>query len=103
MEMREFLLLLLVVSTLTGLCVEAVKALLREYKVKYHANMLAGIVAIVLSVAVGGGYAVYTGVVWDGKMVICMIALVFLSWLCALVGYDKVVQTLAQIRGDRKD
>ncbi len=65
--------------------------------------MLAGIVAIVLSVAVGGGYAVYTDVVWDGKMVVCLIALVFLSWLCALVGYDKVVQTLAQIRGDGKD
>jgi ABC-type thiamine transport system substrate-binding protein len=26
------------------------------------------------------------------------VALAFLSWLCAMLGYDKVMQTLAQLK-----
>ena len=33
------------------------------------------------------------------RSVVYLLALVFMSWLCAMVGYDKVVQALAQLRG----
>lgn len=36
--------------------------------------------------------------VFDVTWVVYLIALIGLSWLCAMVGYDKVIQALSQIR-----
>ena len=38
------------------------------------------------------------GLYGGGTMAVYLIALVFLSWLSAMVGYDKVVQTISQIK-----
>lgn len=35
----------------------------------------------------------------SAQMVVILIALVLLSWLSAMVGYDKVIQAIGQIRG----
>lgn len=61
-------------------------------------NTVAGIVAIVLAALLGVGWALYTGAVWSVQLVLLLVALAFLSWLCAMLGYDKVMQTLAQIK-----
>lgn len=89
--MDVFLTGLLVVSTLTGLSTEAVKKILTEFKVGYHANTLAGIVSTVLSVAIGVGYVIIAGLSFTASMIVCIVALAFVSWLCAMVGYDKVI------------
>ena len=34
----------------------------------------------------------------NAKMAVILIALVLLSWLCAMVGYDKVMQAISQIK-----
>ncbi|MCD8369558.1 MAG: aminopeptidase [Clostridiales bacterium] len=88
---------LLIVSTLVGLATEALKKLLDEYGRTYHANMLAGCVSLVISAAVGVAYMVVTNAALNAKMAVYLIALMFLSWLCAMVGYDKVIQTISQI------
>ena len=97
---EEFLLGLMVVSTLTGLVTEAVKKILTEYNVNYRANTLAGIVATVLSAVVGVGYVIMMSMTFTAQIVVCIIALVFLSWLCAMVGYDKVV---GQLKSTKKE
>lgn len=102
MKADVFLLGLLVVSTLTGLVTEAAKKFLRELGKNPPPNLLAGIVAVVIAVAVAAGYLVLSGVVFTAKAAVYMIALVFLSWLAAMVGYDKVVQALAQLGQHRK-
>lgn len=89
---------LLVVSVFTSLATEGIKILLKERNKTYHANMLAGIVAVVLSIFAGIAYTVTTGTPWSPQLIIYIICLVFLSWLCAMVGYDKVMQALHQIR-----
>lgn len=86
-----FLAGLMIVSTLTGLVTEAVKKILKEYNVKYRANTLAGIVASVLSAVIGVGYVIFTNGQFTAQVIICIIGLVFLSWLCSMVGYDKVI------------
>lgn len=86
-----FLLGLMIVSTLTSLVTEAVKKILTEYNVTYRANTLAGIVSAVLSASIGTGYTLVTGNSFTAQTIVCIIALVFLSWLCAMVGYDKVI------------
>ena len=98
-----FLLGLLVTSTLTGLVTEAVKIVLKEHSIRYKANTLAGLVATVLSAAIGTGYVVFTNSIFTPQVIVCMIAQIFMSWLCAMVGYDKVIQAISQFKTIRKD
>lgn len=102
-NLQTFLTGLLITSTLTGLATEAVKNILNEYNKQYQANTLAGIVSLLLSLGIGVGYIVVTNTALTAQVVITLISLVFMSWLCAMVGYDKVVQTITQIKHTGKD
>lgn len=99
MKIDMFAFALFVVSTLTGLVVQAIKAMLAEnHIVMKKPNTVAGIVAVVLAALLGVGWVLYTGAVWSVQLVLLLVALAFLSWLCAMLGYDKVMQTLAQLK-----
>lgn len=98
MTIETFLMVLLIVSTLTGLFTEALKKCFDKCKRKYYSNLLAGATAVVLSLAIGIAYIVLEGLAWSDKMAVYLIALVFLSWLSAMVGYDKVMQAISQIK-----
>lgn len=98
-----FLLGLLITSTLTGLVTEAVKKILTEHGKTYCANTLAGVIALVLSAAIGVGYIVLTSMTFTSQVAVYLITLVFMSWLCSMVGYDKVIQAISQFKMDRKD
>lgn len=97
MTLEVFLMLLMVVSIFTSLVVEGIKKFVGE---KYNAssNLVAGIVAIVLGVVVGVFYCILAEIAFSTTIIIILIALVFLSWLCAMVGYDKVIQAITQIK-----
>ena len=97
MTLEVFLMLLMVVSVFTSLVVEAIKKFVGE---KYNAssNLVAGIVAIVLGVVVGVFYCILAEIAFSMNIIILLIALVFLSWLCAMVGYDKVIQAITQVK-----
>lgn len=99
MNFEIFLLGLLVVSVFASLFTEGIKKILDEGKKRYSANILAGAVAVVLSVAVGTGYMILTETAFNAKMAVFLIALILLSWLAAMVGYDKVVQAITQMKG----
>lgn len=103
MTHEVFLLCLLIVATMTGLVTEAIKRWLQEREKVYRSNTLAGYVAAVLSVAIGIGYTILTETAFNSKMAVYLIALIFLSWLSAMVGYDKVIQTIAQFKEIRKN
>ena len=98
-----FLIGLLIVSTFTSLVTEAVKKLLQEFHINYGANTLAAIVSAVLSTGVGVGYVFAAGIAFTAQVIVCIIALIFLSWLCAMVGYDKVVQVISQFGKTGRD
>lgn len=98
MSLEVFLLGLLIVSTLTGLFTETIKKWLDERGTKYYSNALAGYVAIGLSIAVGIAYIILVGAVLSAQTAVYLIALILLSWLCAMVGYDKVMQAIAQFK-----
>lgn len=102
-NMQVFITGLVVVSALIGLTTEAVKKLLDEHNVKYYANTLAGIVSIVMSSAFGIAYGVIHDAAFTGPTIVGIISFVFLSWLCAMVGYDKVVQTIAQFKKEEDE
>lgn len=98
-----FLIGLLLTSTLTGLVTEAIKRIMDDLKLDYYANILSGGVAAILAMAIGVIYVVLTGVGFTAQNVTCIIALAFLSWLCAMVGYDKVIQVITQFKKSGKD
>lgn len=99
-SVEVFMLGLLITSTLTSLVTEAVKKLMAEHNKTYHANTLVGIIALVLSIVIGSGYVVLNGLEFTSAVVICIIAQVFMSWLCAMVGYDKVIQAISQFKNN---
>lgn len=86
---------LAIISGLTSLTVEAIKKILGDKK--YSSNLLAAIVAVILTVAVSAGYLVYFSISLTPQIVVIIIALVFLAFLASTVGYDKVVQLFKQI------
>lgn len=100
---QTFLLGLLVTSTLTGLVTEAVKKIMTENNKIYYANTLAGVIAAVLSVAIGCSYIIMAGIGFTAQSVVCLIALIFMGWLCAMVGYDKVIQAISQFKTTGED
>lgn len=101
MSVDIFLMLMLAVSVLTGLFVEAIKKILDGVGVKYSTNILTGAVSVVLAVVIDAGYIVMTDAMLTDKMAVMLIALVLLSWLCAMVGYDKVMQAITQVKTNK--
>lgn len=102
-NIEVFLLGLMLTSTLTGLTTEAVKKLLNESNIPYRANTLVGIVALFISTIVGIAYILLNAITFDAQSILCLIALVFMSWLSSMVGYDKVIQTIGQFKNNNKE
>lgn len=100
MTLEVFLILLLAISIFTSLTVEAIKNFLGSAYTG-SSNIVAGVVAIVLGVAVGVFYCLLAEVAFSMNIILILIALVFLSWLGSMVGYDKVVQAITQIKSNK--
>lgn len=94
----EFLIsALAIISVLTSLTVEALKKLFGDKK--YSANLMAAIVAMILTIATSVCYMVYYSLSLTPQIAVIIIALTFLSFLASTVGFDKVKQLLEQISG----
>ena len=83
------------ISVLTSLTVEALKKLLGE-KIKSY-NLLAAIVAVVLTIAISIGCLIYTGTTFTAQIAVIIVAMVFLSFLSSTVGFDKIKQLIEQL------
>ena len=97
-SMQAFIFGLMICSTLTALATEAVKKIMTEHNKTYYANTLAGIVSMVLSVGFSVGYILLNDLGFTTQTIVLSVALVFMSWLCAMVGYDKVIQAISQFK-----
>ena len=94
----EFLLkALALISGLTTLTVEAIKKLLNDKQVQYSSNLLAAIVAVILTLCVSVAYVLYFAVPLNVQVIISVIALIYLSFLCATIGFDKIKQLIEQM------
>ena len=101
MNVGVFLTMLMIASVFTGLFTEAVKIVLDATEMKFpSSNVLAGMVAVVLSVLICVAYSTLYTVPLTGQTMVYYVALVLLGWLSAMVGYDKVIQAITQIQKD---
>lgn len=95
----EFLVIaLLAVSILTNLTVEGIKKVADKKAANYSANVLAAVTSVAISVVVSVGYLVWTETAFNAKIAVELIALMYLSFLSATNGYDKVIQAIRQIQ-----
>ena len=95
----EFLLYALAgIAGLTSLTVQALKKLLDEKEVKYSSNLLAVVASVILTAAVSWGYVIYNAVEVTPQVVVTMMALMYLSFLSATVGFDKIKQLVNQLK-----
>ena len=96
MTIAFFVILLTVLSLITGLVMEAIKKVIGE-KFEYAKNLIVGIISIVLGC--GGCVIAYIflGIPFTAVTIICIFLMGLAVWLVSMVGYDKVVQTIAQI------
>lgn len=93
MDIQNFLIIVSGISIVTGLIVEAIK---KTIECDLY-NIIAGAVAVVLSMLVGVCYAVCVPVEVDARYVIFYLCVALASWLSAMLGFDKVKQALLQM------
>ena len=94
---------LLIVSLVTNLTVEGIKKLLNETTIKYSSNVLAAVVAVLLSCAVCAIYIIMNDIAFTLKIGVEVCILMYLSFLTSTVGYDKVIQMLKQIQSVKEE
>ena len=92
---------LAIISVLTSLSTEGIKKILDERKKEYSANILAVCVSIGITLAGSVMYIIYNSIPLTGKVIVTIVALAFLSFLTATVGYDKLIQALKQLGGGK--
>jgi uncharacterized membrane protein len=98
MNVQIFLILLTLFAVITSLFTEAFKKVLNESGKKYSANIVASVAAALVG---GVGTIVYyliMGFPWTMINIICIPLMIIANWLGATVGYDKVKQTITQLK-----
>ena len=98
MSISFILTALFIVSVITNLSVEGIKKLLDGSNVKYSSNILAAILSVVTACVVSVVHLIMTDTAFTTKIGVEIAILMYLSFLVSTVGYDKVVQTLKQIK-----
>lgn len=96
MNVTTFLILLFAFSTISGLITEAIKKVQND-KINLSSNLIALCVALIVGSIGTGVYYQLNSIPFDTNNIIYMILLGLSSGLCAMLGYDKVRQTILQI------
>ena len=98
MTMTLFISLFTLGSAVSALLTEAIKRAYQNANMKYSPN----IVALVNAMVVGGfGTAVANmllGIPMTTNNILCMFLMVIVVWMASMIGYDKVIQLLNQLK-----
>lgn len=98
MTVENFLILLTVLSIITGLFTEGIKKFLDSLNKKYASNI---VVLFVTILVVGGGTIVFylwNDYAWTTLNIVCIFLMIAANWLGAMLGYDKIIQTIVQLK-----
>ena len=83
-------------SVLTTLTVEGIKKILNSKGVKYNADVLAAITAVILTVLSAIGYVIYNNIPVNAQVIVSIVAMCFFSFLGATVGFGKLIRGVFQ-------
>lgn len=97
MTITIFLLLIAICSAVSSLLTEGIKTWFKNANKDYSANLIALINAVV--VGCGGTAIAYVlmGIAFTLSNILCLILMGAAVWLGSMIGYDKVIQLIAQV------
>lgn len=98
MTITLFIFIFTVGAMAASLLTEAVKKAYQEAEKKYSANKIA-----LINAAIVGGFGtasayVLLDIAWTIQNIICLVLMIVLVWIGSMIGYDKIIQLLAQIK-----
>ena len=98
MTLTLFMALLVILAVCVSLITEAVKKFLDDAGIKYSANIVVLIVAVI--VGAGGTALMYLfmGIAFTPPNIVGMVLMAVAVWVGAMVGYDKVIQMIEQLK-----
>lgn len=97
MTMTVFLIILAACAAITSLLTEGIKKFLNELKVTYASNVLVLTVAVTVGCGATALYYVNYQVPFTALNSVYLALMGIANWLGAMLGYDKVRQTISQI------
>lgn len=93
-----FVALLIFFSAITGLCVECCKKILDGLNVTYASNLVAFIIACIVGVFGTGVYYIANSIEFNVVNIVYMALMGIATSVGSMVGYDKVIQTIRQLK-----
>ena len=98
MTITLFILLTTICSMVSGLLTECFKVFYNNAGKTYSANLIAFFNALIIGC--GGTAAAYIllGIVFSLSNIICLLLMTFVIWVGSMIGYDKIMQLIIQIK-----
>lgn len=98
MTITLFISILTIGAAVTSLLTEAIKKAYENANKPYSSNIIALINAVI--VGAGGTSVTYmlTGIDWTVNNIICMALMVLAVWMGSMLGFDKVLQLVNQLK-----
>ena len=102
MTITLFMSLIVVLAIVVSLLTEAIKKFLDGSNIMYSANIVVLIVSIV--VGIGGTAMAYAmlNIEVSAPNIVCMVLMAVAVWVGAMLGYDKVIQMVEQVKHIKK-
>lgn len=102
MTITLFLALIVVFAMAVSLLTEAVKKFFEGSKITYSSNVIVLIVSVI--VGIGGTAMAYItlGIAFTTPNIVAMVLMAVAVWVGAMLGYDKVIQMIEQIKNIKK-
>lgn len=98
MDITLFITLLTAFSTITGICTEGCKKVLDDIKISYASNILASVIACIIGVGGTAAYYITASIEFNAANIVFMFLMGLATSMSAMVGYDKVTQTIMQLK-----
>ncbi len=98
MSTTLFTALLIAFSVITSLCTEGCKKILDDIKVHYASNVVAFIIACIVGVCGTGAYYILNSMEFNVVNIVYMVLMGIATSVGAMIGYDKVIQTIGQLK-----
>ena len=98
MTLTLFLSLLVILAVAVSLITEAVKIALNKKETKYSSNLVVLIVSIVVGAVGTALLYVFLEIAFTPTNILCILLMPVALWVGSMLGYDKVIQMLEQLK-----
>lgn len=98
MSVALFISLFVLEAAVAGLCTQAIKKWYENAKKDYSPNTIALVNAIIVGGVFTSAAYLLLGVGFTLNNIIAILAMCVLNWFGSMVGYDKIIQWLQQIK-----